>query len=153
MLHICSMNSSDKEIELAWIHDVLERRGEKMIDVFRKAIQEQQLVRSGALLGSLNYKVEGSDSADAILSIIFNKYGRFRDMGAPLKPKAKKEDNIPLLGRRTNGKARKWYARNLYRELDRLIYDMIYGLDQGTKEILREQLNNLNKNSNESSNN
>lgn len=152
-MDICTMATNEKEIELAWIKEVLEKRGSNLIDTFKKALTEQKLIRTGNLLGSLGYKVDQDASADAVLSIIFSTYGRIQDHGVKKTvQQTKRESKLMLLGNPTMKRIpKRWYVKNLYSELDRMIYELIYGLDQGTKEILRQQLTQLNtaKNGNE----
>lgn len=144
------MDSRFSEEELLWIRDVLDQHGEYLHDILEQAIEGRKLIHSGDLEQSLSYKVVMYGQNPA-LTVSFMSYGRAIEIRYH---KSKNSRQFTKLGQnRTNlaGRGRKamkkkdtrWYARNVYGSLNRLIGTLMYEFTNKEREriigILQQQ--------------
>jgi len=142
---IVTMNSSD-DIKLLFIQEELSKFGEELCDALSDAIYKQKLIDSGSLLDSLNYSsfMEGKNPGQRVS---FFSYGRCVDMSGYKKNKTKVNTNREVWGIRENSKKKnRWYARNMYGGLNRLIGRVMYGLSEEEIARLKGILENRIKN-------
>lgn len=126
------------DIEDLFVREVLDTHGEYIVDLMQDSIEEKGLKISEALIDSLDYKVEkrGDDYA---LVISFLSYGRAVEI---LSNKSRRMRRKEMLGqidskklRRAKKKDTKFYAKNVYGSLNRLLGRM--SSEYGDAEIAR----------------
>lgn len=126
---IVAMNSQiSDDIKLLFIQEELSQFGEELCDALSDALFKNKLIESGTLLDSLNYSSfqEGKNPGQRVS---FYSYGRCVDMAGYKRNTLKVDTNRDVWGvkSRVNTKNR-WYARNMYGGLNRLIGRVMYGL-------------------------
>jgi hypothetical protein len=119
----------------------------------RVSIQKEELIDTRELLRSLSKEVVmRTNLQSGVAKIIFNDVGRFADQGAGrgyLK-------GIPLQNNRSANKKGitkrppiKWYSKNAYGTLNRLMYNFATkysdAIIEGTKDVLENKLKNQNQ--------
>jgi hypothetical protein len=127
------MDSRFSEEELLWIRDVLDQHGEYLHDILEQAIEGRKLVDSGDLEQSLSYKVVMYGQNPA-LEVSFLGYGRAIEIRYHKSKNSRQfsgvKGNSALLSSRGKNRMRKkdarWYARNVYGSLNRLIGTLMY---------------------------
>lgn len=140
------MNSqASDDIKLLFIQEELSQFGEELCDALSDAILKQKLIDSGSLLDSLNYSSfkEGKNPGQRVS---FFSYGRCVDMSGYKRNKIKVDTNHEVWGIRANTKKNRWYARNMYGGLNRLIGRVMYGLSEQEIARLKGILENRIKN-------
>ncbi|MCX6272164.1 MAG: hypothetical protein NTU44_13280 [Bacteroidetes bacterium] len=144
------MDSRFSEDELLWIKDVLDQHGEFLHDLLQEAVESKRLIHSGDLEQSLSYKVNiyGQNPA---LNVSFLGYGRaieirFHKSNNSRQLSALKTNRSILAGHDAKPMRKKdtrWYARNVYGSLNRLIGILMYEFTdkerQRIKGILQQQ--------------
>lgn len=132
----------NRELKLLFIQEELSQHGEWLCDEFTAALEKQKLIESGDLEGSVNYSgfTSGDDPG---LKVSFLTYGRaFEIAGARAKNKNQwsTDTNRAVWGikeNRVKKKNTRWYARNMYGGLNRLISRIMYGLSEVEIERLK----------------
>lgn len=111
------------EIEDLFVREVLDTHGEYLIDLLQNSIEEKGLRITDELLESLNYKVEKRGN-DYVLIVSFLSYGRAIEIGFFKSKRLRREqksknqtDNI----RRRKKKDTRFYAKNVYGSINRLL--------------------------------
>jgi hypothetical protein len=111
------------EIEDLFVSKVLDTHGEYLIDLLQNSIEEKGLRITDELLESLNYKVEKKGN-DYVLVVSFLSYGRAIEIGFFKSKRIRREqramnqtDNI----RRRKKKDTRFYAKNVYGSINRLL--------------------------------
>lgn len=141
------MNSqASDDIKLLFIEEELSQFGEELCDALSDALAKQKLIESGSLLDSLNYSSfkEGKNPGQRMS---FYSYGRCVDMAGYKRNKIQVDTNREVWGIRSNtNKKNRWYARNMYGGLNRLISRVMYGLSDYEIERLKGILENRIKN-------
>lgn len=141
------MNSqASDDIKLLFIEEELSQFGEELCDALSDAITKQKLIESGSLLDSLNYSSfkEGNNPGQRMS---FYSYGRCVDMAGYKRNKIQVDTNREVWSIRSNtNKKNRWYARNMYGGLNRLISRVMYGLSDYEIERLKGILENRIKN-------
>jgi hypothetical protein len=141
------MNSqASDDIKLLFIEEELSQFGEELCDALSDALIKQKLIESGSLLDSLNYSSfkEGKNPGQRMS---FYSYGRCVDMAGYKRNKIQVDTNREVWGIRSNtNKKNRWYARNMYGGLNRLISRVMYGLSDYEIERLKGILENRIKN-------
>ena len=141
------MNSqASDDIKLLFIEEELSQFGEELCDALSDALIKQKLIESGSLLDSLNYSSfkEGKNPGQRMS---FYSYGRCVDMAGYKRNKIQVDTNREVWGIRSNtNKKNRWYARNTYGGLNRLISRVMYGLSDYEIERLKGILENRIKN-------
>lgn len=121
------------ELKLLFIEEELSQHGEWLCDRFMDALERQKLKETGDLGDSVNYE-SFMDGDDPGLRVSFFSYGRaFEIAGSRGRNKNKwtVNANRDVWGIKHNRKGKKntrWYARNMYGGLNRLISKIMYGL-------------------------
>ena len=118
------------ELELAFIEEVLDQHGEYLADLLIDDIEQKNLVDSGKLIEGIDYRVK-KYGIDPALVFSFPAYGRFIEINFHKKSQNEniwdsKQANRDILGLRSNRKRQKkkdtrWYARNVYGSINRLL--------------------------------
>ncbi len=118
------------ELELAFIEEVLDQHGEYLADLLIDDIEQKNLVDSGKLIEGIDYRVS-KYGIDPVLLFSFPAYGRFIEINFHKKSQNEniwdsKQANRDILGLRSNRKRKKkkdtrWYARNVYGSINRLL--------------------------------
>ena len=124
------MDGKFNEVELLFIDEVLDRHGEYVMDLFAEDIMSKKLRRTDALLDSLNYKVSHY-GIDPVLLISFFSYGRAIEINWHKRSKnsriwALTNTNSAIWGIKQNRprkrkKDTRWYTRNYYGSINRLL--------------------------------
>jgi len=132
--------------ELRWWTDYVKKE-------LRVSIQKEELIDTRELLRSLSKEVVmRTNLQSGVAKIIFNDSGRFADQGSGrgyLK-------GLPLTTNRnavkkgiTKRAPIKWYAKNAYGTLNRLMYNFATkysdAIIKGTKDVLENKLKNQNQ--------
>jgi hypothetical protein len=132
--------------ELRWWTDYVKKE-------LRVSIQKEELIDTRELLRSLSKEVVmRTNLQSGVAKIIFNDSGRFADQGSGrgyLK-------GLPLTTNRnavkkgiTKRAPIKWYAKNAYGTLNRLMYNFATkysdAIVEGTKDVLENKLKNRNQ--------
>jgi hypothetical protein len=119
--------AEDSEIKLAFIKDQLELHGDYLSDLFQGAIDKLNLKDTETLLESIDYSVKMDGRGNPVLQFTFPGYGRFIEIRYyKSRNRAKFERNVRqniwgLQERRRKSKNTRWYTRNVYGSLNRLI--------------------------------
>lgn len=111
------------EIEDLFIREVLDTHGEYIVDLLQDSIEQKGLRITDELLDSLNYKVEKQGS-DYVLSISFLSYGRAIEIHffkSKLLRRDQKDKNEISKIRRAKRKDTRFYAKNVYGSINRLL--------------------------------
>ena len=127
------MDSRFSEEELLWIRDVLDQHGEYLHDILEQAIEGRKLIHSGDLEQSLSYKVVMYGQNPA-LTVSFMSYGRAIEIRFHKSKNSRQfsgvKNNKATLSSRCQKAMRKkdtrWYARNVYGSLNRLIGTLMH---------------------------
>ena len=118
------------ELELAFIEEVLDQHGEYLADLLIDDIQDKKLIDKENLMSGIDYRVS-KYGIDPVLLFSFPAYGRFIEINFHKKSQNEniwdsKQANRDILGLRSNRKRKKkkdtrWYARNVYGSINRLL--------------------------------
>ena len=126
------------EVEKLFVMEVLDTHGEYIMDLLSGSIEDLNLRITDELLNSLNYKVEQRGS-DYVLSVIFLSYGRAIEIALfkskRLRREAKSGKNSAKRLRRAQHKDTRFYAKNVYGSINRLLGRM--SSEYGDAEIAR----------------
>ena len=126
------------DIEDLFVREVLDTHGEYIVDLMQDSIEEKGLKISEALIDSLDYKVEkrGDDYA---LVISFLSYGRAVEILSNKSRRMRRKEMLEQIDskklRRAKKKDTKFYAKNVYGSLNRLLGRM--SSEYGDAEIAR----------------
>lgn len=130
------------ELELLFIAETLDQHGEYLTDLLVDAIEEKSLISKedkAHLVENISYSTY-KHSINPTLVIQFPDYGRFIEINYHKKRSSKNSDlfdqesvNNALWGRQNKRKTKRkkdtrWYAKNVYGSLNRLIGIMMYEL-------------------------
>ena len=112
------------DIEKLFVMEVLDTHGEYIMDLLSDSINTKDIKQTEDLLDSLNYKVKQRGS-DFVLEISFLSYGRFVEIeyfkSRRLRREAKANGNDAKRIRRAKKKDTRFYAKNVYGSLNRLL--------------------------------
>lgn len=126
------------EVEKLFVMEVLDTHGEYVVDLLQESIEKLDIRVTDDLLESLNYKVE-QRGTDFVLIISFLSYGRaveiqfFKSKRLRREAKANRNDIKNL--RRAKKKDTRFYAKNVYGSINRLLGRM--SSEYGDAEIAR----------------
>lgn len=137
------------EIELAFIRDELDIHGEYVLDILHEALEAREMIDSGDLDESMTAKV-GPDRENPTLSISFLSYGRASEIRwhrsknrSVIQEMSANRRNYLAKERKRKIKDTRWYAKNVYGSLNRLIGILMYELTDQERErikgILKQQ--------------
>lgn len=139
------------DIELLFIEEVLDQHGEYIADLLRDDIANKRLRISDDLIDSIDYRTQGGKAPK--LEISFFSYGRaveinFHKRSQNTKKWAETNTNQSVWGVKSNTKNWKntrWYSKNAYGSLNRLIGRLSYEYTEAEqarlKRILQRQQN------------
>lgn len=112
------------EVEALFVQEVLDQHGEYIIDLMQADIESKKLRITDELLDSLDYKVRRRGS-DFVLEISFLSYGRAIEIqmnrSRRLRNRGGREKNRAANIRRAKKKDTRFYARNVYGSINRLL--------------------------------
>jgi len=133
------------EVEKLFVMEVLDTHGEYIMDLMSESITDKNLRITDELIDSLNYKVEQRGS-DYVLSVSFLSYGRaieialFKSRRMRREAKAGKNEVKNL--RRAKQKDTRFYTKNVYGSINRLLGRMSYEYSKEEIERLKGILQN-----------
>lgn len=112
------------EVEKLFVMEVLDTHGEYVVDLLQESIESQKLRITDDLLDSLQYKVE-QRGGDFVLVISFLSYGRAIEIqffkSRRLRREARANGNDIKNMRRARKKDTRFYAKNVYGSINRLL--------------------------------
>ena len=123
------MDGKFSELELTWIKDMLDQHGEYLADLLHDAIDSKRLKKTSDLEGSIDYRVVNYGINPA-LQVGFLEYGRLTEIAFHRKSKNTQNFlsgavNALLIRERSQFRKKRkdtrWYAKNAYGSLNRLI--------------------------------
>ena len=124
------MDGKFNEVELLFVEEVLDMHGEYVMDLFAEDIMSKNLRRTDDLLNSISYTV-GHYGIDPVLLISFFSYGRAIEINWHMRSKnsrrwALTNTNSAIWGIKQNRprkrkKNTRWYTRNYYGSINRLL--------------------------------
>lgn len=125
------------DIEDLFVREVLDTHGEYIVDLLQESIEEKKLRITDELLESLDYKVV-KRGGDYVLQISFLSYGRAIEIQF-FKSKRNRRDISEKQKsadfRRAKKKDTRFYAKNVYGSINRLLGRM--SSEYGDQEIAR----------------
>lgn len=140
------------DVELEFVKRTLREHGEYLVKILRESIEEKDLLKDGILIDSIDYKVS-EYSINPILYIEFKGYGRAIEIAWHKRKKTSKNTNsweksvnqdIWGFGQTNKKKkARKdarWYSKNVYGSLNRLIGILSYELSDELRKKIKKDL-------------
>ena len=137
------------ELELQFIKETLDLHGEYVSDLLYKAIGDKKMVKSGELEAyfenNMPYKVRNTGSPT--LEFTFPTYGRLAEIGY-FRSKNSKQWTAPntnsllwgIKQKKTKKKDTRFYSKNVWGSLNRLIGILMYEYDEHTMERMKQQL-------------
>jgi len=112
------------DIEDLFVREVLDTHGEYMLQLMEDSITEKNIRLTDELLDSLAYNVE-KRNGDYVLSLSFVDHGRFVEIGYFKSKKMRREATLDGKGskqlRRKGQKDTRFYAKNVYGSINRLL--------------------------------
>lgn len=138
--------ASYKEVN-EFIRRELDKHGEWLVDVFIEQLEKNGNKITGQLLESLNWQLyDPKDGSAAGLEIGFETYGRFFEIRSR-ESRLKKENAMPLntnklvwgiKERKKKKKSTRWYARNMYGGLGKLVSRLSAGMTDDELQRIRQ---------------
>ena len=137
------MDGKYNEVELLFIREVLDQHGEYLVDLLQDDIMRKRLRISDELMESLDYRVTNY-GIDPVLLVSFFSYGRAIEIAYH-----KNRKNRAMLQSRTNrdiwgttGRTRRkkntrWYSRNVYGSINRLMSVLATEFSEEEKQRLK----------------
>ena len=125
------------DIEDLFVREILDTHGEYIVDLLQDSIEEKKLRITDELLESLDYKVV-KRGGDYVLQISFLSYGRAVEIQYFKSKRVRRENrenNKSTDFRRAKKKDTRFYARNVYGSINRLLGRM--SSEYGDQEIAR----------------
>ena len=140
---------SEDKIKLLYQKEVLYRHGDYLMDLLDMAIEKKKLKNKGELKESLSFDVKKDFAGRLILQISFLGYGRAVEIryhkSKNQKTWAEQRRNDVWGLNRKRRKDTRWYARNVYGSINRLIAVMREEFSkeeiQRLKRILEKEMN------------
>ena len=111
------------DIEDLFVREILDTHGEYIVDLLQEAIEEKKLRLTDELLESLDYKVVKREG-DYVLQISFLSYGRAVEIQYFKSKRVRRENsenNKSTDFRRAKKKDTRFYAKNVYGSINRLL--------------------------------
>ena len=137
------MDGRFSELELLFIAETLDQHGEYLTDLLTEAIESKKLIsqeQKDHLIDSISYKTKKQGINPALI-LDFPAYGRLMEINYHKRKQTRKNNafdqgslNQALWGRQNSKKAKRrkkdtrWYAKNVYGSLNRLIGILMYEL-------------------------
>ena len=125
------------DIEDLFVREILDTHGEYIVDLLQDSIEEKKLRITDELLESLDYKVV-KRGGDYVLQISFLSYGRAVEIQYFKSKRIRRENrenNKSTDFRRAKKKDTRFYAKNVYGSINRLLGRM--SSEYGDQEIAR----------------
>lgn len=138
--------ASYKEVNL-FIRRELDKHGEWLVDTFVEQLEKNGNIITNKLLESLNWTLyDPGDGSAAGLAVSFEEYGRFFEIRSRESRIAKK-NAMPLntnhlvwgiKSRKVPKKKTRWYAKNMYGGLGKLVSRLSAGITEDELKRIRE---------------
>jgi hypothetical protein len=126
------------EVEALFVQEVLDTHGEYVVDLMQESIEMLNLRITDDLIDSLDYKVT-KRGQDWVLSISFLSYGRAVEILSNKSKRLRRKGNAGNIKdsklRRAKQKDTRFYAKNVYGSINRLLGRM--SSEYGDAEIAR----------------
>ncbi len=145
--------ASYKEVN-EFIRRELKRHGEWLVDMFVEQLEKNGNKITGELLNSLGWELtDGSDGSAAGLQVGFENYGRFFEIRGR-KSRIAKKNSMPadtnsivwgIRKRQPRRKKTRWYAKNMYGGLGKLVSRLSAGITEDELKRIREVLGSQDK--------
>ncbi|WP_270436342.1 hypothetical protein [Candidatus Bacteroides intestinigallinarum] len=138
-------SNESKELKTLFIEEELSQHGEWLCDILTEAIETRKLMQTDALHDSIDYKTF-HDGENPGLKVSFFSYGRAFEIAGNKKNRHQVDTNRMVWGMKANRnpvkKNTRWYAKNMYGGLNRLISRVMYGLSDAEIARLKGILEN-----------
>lgn len=109
------------DVEDLFVREVLDTHGEYILDLLQDSIEEKGLRISDELLESLDYKVV-KRGGDYVLEVSFLTYGRAMEVAWHKGRRMRRESGVGKREmRRAKVKDTRFYAKNVYGSINRLL--------------------------------
>lgn len=141
-----AQEASYKEVN-EFIRRELDKHGEWLVDRFIEQLEQNGNKITGQLLESLNWNLyDPGDGSAAGLEVGFETYGRFFEIRSR-ESRQKKKNAMPLntnrlvwgiKERKERKKRTRWYAKNMYGGLGKLVSRLSAGLTDDELERIRK---------------
>lgn len=137
------MDGKFNEVEMLWIEETLDQHGEHLSDILFDSIERLGLIDQENLINSISYNV-GKQGDSPVLHFSFLGYGRAIEIRYHKRSDNSKKFAQPntahvVWGVKENRLKKKkdtrWYSKNVYGSINRLIQIIMYELD--AKEVSR----------------
>lgn len=154
------MNGRFSDLELLFIAETLDQHGEYLTDLLIEAIEEKSLISDidkEHLIDSISYRTS-KEGINPKLVMQFPDYGRFMEINYHKKKQSqntgtfdKESVNKAIWGRANKRKPirrkkdTRWYSKNVYGSLNRLIGILMYELTDHERNRLTNILEQQNK--------
>ena len=125
------------DIEDLFVREILDTHGEYIVDLLQESIEEKKLRITDELLESLDYKVV-KRGGDYVLQISFLSYGRAIEIQFFKRKRNRRDISEKQKSadfRRAQKKDTRFYAKNVYGSINRLLGRM--SSEYGDQEIAR----------------
>lgn len=140
------MDGKFSQLELEFIKEVLDQHGEYLSDLLTDAIGEKKLIKEGFLVDDVRFRVTNY-GINPVLQVSFTDYGRFIEINYHKKSlntmtwrQSHTEAKAAIWGRKTEKlrknrrkKDTRWYAKNVYGSINRLIGILMYEFTEEEK--------------------
>lgn len=143
--YLCGMEeASYKEVNL-FIRRELDRHGEWLVDTFVEQLEKNGNIITNKLLESLNWTLyDPGDGSAAGLAVGFETYGRFFEIRGR-QSRIAKNNSFPVNtnktawpGKKRSKKSTRWYAKNMYGGLGKLVSRLSAGITEDELKRIRQ---------------
>jgi hypothetical protein len=147
--YVRNMDGRYTELELEFIMEVLDKHGEYLSDLLTEAIDQKSLIKEGILIEDIHFQVK-KYGINPVLTVSFPDYGRFIEIKYHKKSQntsfwktSHSEAKDAIWGRKADKmkvkkkKDTRWYAKNVYGSINRLIGILMYEFTEEEKTRLK----------------
>jgi len=127
----------DNQVKFAFVKEVLEKHGKKIVAAIGEGIRFNQYQGTGYMETSAGFTVDQSNNSDGALHITAPDYLRFQDILASHKNR-KRAGGAPVANRRERSR-KGFYTKSIYRQLSPIIWDLSFGFTEEVKQDIRER--------------
>jgi len=134
----------EDQIKLAFIKEVLEKHGEKIVADIQEGIRYNQYSGTGYMEKSVGMSVDRSRNSEGTLKIEGQLYMRFQDITASHKnrrDKKEKRKRRKIKDNQFSGSRKGFYTKSIYKNLSPIIWELSYGLTEEVRENIRQTFN------------
>lgn len=140
------------DLEFEFILEILDQHGEYLSDLLVESISRKTLIDQGVLVDDIHFRV-AKYGQNPVLQFSFLDYGRFIEIRYHSKSRnttlwrdSHREARKAILGRQVvsrnfrRKKDTRWYAKNVYGSVNRLIGKLMYEFTEEEKQRLHQIL-------------